>query len=391
MAKKRIKKPVLANKCLMNLLVLFWGKPYFTKKVKLVDDGALRNIKPPYIVVANHSGFADTAGLMMLSRPNYPNFIASVTQIVKWPKLIYNLGVLPKKQFTVDTSLVRDIKYVLSKGRSVAIFPEAKLSVVGTPSPIKPAIAKLIKLLKAPLVTVCFKGNYIHQPRWAQTKRFCPLTADVKLAVTAEEIKTLSVEEIYNRILQNLSYDDYQYQLDNQIEIDDPHLCEGLEGILYKCPNCGTEFAMTAKGNKLTCAKCGHTVTQNKFGGLDGGKFAKVTDWYQWQRDCVTQEIAKDNFTIEDDFRAEMLVGKKYVDCGPCHIICDNNALLVTGEQVNHTYKRGTFYTLSFDNGFLYLPTDDAVYRFRRLNNLGITTKFNLAIEEQSNADEQKK
>ena len=104
MAKKRVKKPKLASKFLLNLLATFWGKPYFTKKVKLVDDGTLRNIKPPYIVIANHAGFADVGGLMMLSRPNYPNFIASITQIVKWPKLIYNLGVLPKKQFTVDTS-----------------------------------------------------------------------------------------------------------------------------------------------------------------------------------------------------------------------------------------------------------------------------------------------
>ena len=391
MAKKRVKKPILASKFLLNLLAGVWGKPYFTKKIKLIDDGSLRKIQPPYIVVANHSGFADVGGLMMLSKPNYPNFIASITQIVKWPKLIYNLGVLPKKQFTVDTSLIRDIKYILSKNRSVAIFPEAKLSVVGTPSPIKPAIAKLIKLLKVPLVTVCFHGNYIHHPRWASSKRFCPMTADVQLAVTAEEIKTLSVDEIHKRILQNLSYDDYQYQLDNQIAIEDEHLCEGLNGILYKCPTCGAEFAMTAHGNQLECAKCGATVTQNKFGGLDGGNFAKVTQWYNWQHQCVAEEITHDDFVVEDDFRAEMLVGKNYVDCGMCHIKCDNNALAVTGKNVNVSFKRGTFYTLSFDNEFLYLPTESAVYRFRRLNNFGITTKFNIAIEEQAIADDQSK
>lgn len=390
MAKKRIKKPILASKFLLNTLATFWGKPYFTKKVKLIDDGTLRAIKPPYIVVANHSSFADVGGLMMLSKPNYPNFIASITQIVKWPKVIYKLGVLPKKQFTVDTSLVRDIKYILSKNRTVAIFPEAKLSVDGTPNPIKPAIAKLIKLLKVPLVTVCFHGNYIHSPRWTDQKRFCPMTADVKLAVTADEIKTISVDEIYNRIIQNLTYDDYQYQLDNQIEIDDEHLCEGLHGILYKCPHCGCEFAMTAHGNQLQCTKCGSVVMQNKYGALEGGKFTKVTDWYAWQRDCVSQEIATENFVLQDDFRAEMLVGKNYVDCGLCQITCDNNQLSVVGEQIDVNFKRGTFYTLSFDNDFLYLPTESAVYRFRRLNNFGITTKFNLAIEQQSVIDEQK-
>ena len=108
---------------------------------------------------------------------------------------------------------------------------------------------------------------------------------------------------------------------------------------------------------------------------------------FRSQRSCVAEEIKEDNFVVQDDFRAEMLVGKNYVDCGLCHIVCDNNALTVSG-GVEIAYKRGAFYTLSFDNEFLYLPTDKAVYRFRRLNNFGITTKFNLAIEEQATLDE---
>ena len=145
---------------------------------------------------------------------------------------------------------------------------------------------------------------------------------------------------------------------------------------------------MTAKGNTLTCASCGAKVVQNKLGGLVGGKFDKVTQWYKWQRECVAQEIANASFVLQDQFVAEKLVGKKFVDCGLCSITCDNNSLRVAGTNIQEVYKRGTFYTLSFDNEFLYLPTQDAVFRFRRLKNFGITTKFNLAIEEQSHADE---
>ena len=111
---------------------LFYGNRYFTKKVKLVSDGVLKHIKPPYIVVANHASFADVGGMEMLCAPQYPSFVISVTQLVQWPSLIKRMGVLPKKQFTVDTSLVRDIKYILGKKRNVAIYPEAKLSVLQT-------------------------------------------------------------------------------------------------------------------------------------------------------------------------------------------------------------------------------------------------------------------
>ena len=384
------RKPIPASKFLLGMAKLFYGNSYFTKKVKLLSDGVLKHIKPPYIVVANHASFADVGGLEMLCAPEYPSFVISVTQLVSWPSLIKRMGVLPKKQFTVDTSLVRDIKYILGKKRNVAIYPEAKLSVVGTPNIIKPAVAKLVKLLKVPLVTVCFHGSYLHHPRWAKSRRYLPVQTDVRLAVDETEVGKLSVEEIQRRIVTNLAYDDYAYQLENKIEIDVPDLCEGLEGILYKCPECGEEFAMTAHGNTLQCTKCGATVTQNKYGQLVGGKFDKVTDWYAWETDCVKKELVDGNYRYEGYFVAEELVGKKYVTLGEAHITHDYEGLTAEIGEKKLFFKRDMFYTLSFNNDYIFLPTEQAVYRFKRTGNLGCNAKLNLAVEQQSVLDEER-
>ena len=381
---KQKRRPVLASKPLIGLGVAFYGRRYFNKRVKLEVVGSLKEIKPPYIVVANHSGFADVGGLIVAAYPNCINFVISVTQIVKWPKAIKYMGILPKKQFSVDTSLVRDIKYVLEHNRIVAIYPEAKLSVVGTPNIIKPSVAKLVKLCKVPLVTVRFDGSYLHKPRWAKSKRFVPLKATVNLAVGADEIKTLSVDEIHNRIVNDLYYDDYAYQLANKIEITANDLAEGLEGVLYKCPNCGEEYAMTAKGDTLTCAKCGAAVRQNKYGQLEGGRFAKVTDWYAWQTQCVADELSQDGYALSARFRAEKLVGKNYVDMGEAVVTHDASGITAAFGEQTLFYKAGAFYTLSFNNDYLYLPAPEAVYRFKRLEKLGCTTKFNLAVERQT-------
>ena len=59
------KKPILASKFLIGSAVNLYGKRYFKKKARLVTDGSLKSIKPPYIVVANHSGFADVGGLVV--------------------------------------------------------------------------------------------------------------------------------------------------------------------------------------------------------------------------------------------------------------------------------------------------------------------------------------
>ena len=369
---------------MMGAAIAFYGKPTFAKKAKLSGGEAFKYLKPPYIVVANHASFADVGGLIMSMYPTCASFVISVTQMMQWPSGIKYMGMLPKKQFTVDTSLVRDIKYVLGKGRPVVIYPEAKLSVVGTPNIIKPAVAKLVKLLKVPLVTVRFNGNYLYSPRWTKLTRKVPVRMDVKLAVSPDEVDTITAAEIHNRIVSDLAYDDYAYQKENGIEIDDPHLVEGLEGILYKCPECGEEFAMTAHGNELRCGKCGMTVRQNKLGELEGGKFDKVTDWYDWQAKCVAEEVATADYRFEGQFRAEKLVKKKYIDMGAATLTHDGQGITATfaGESIH--YNAGAFYTLSFNNDYVYLPTADAVYRFRRLANVGCTTKLNLAVEQQT-------
>ena len=383
------KKPKLANKFLIGAGLNLYYKTKFSKYVKLTGGDALKKIKPPYIVVANHASFVDVGGLIASMYPNCASFVISVTQLVQWPSLIKSMGVLPKKQFTVDTSLIRDIKYVLSKNRPVVIYPEAKLSVVGTQNIIKPAIAKLIKMLKVPLVTVCFNGNYLHKPRWTKTKRKVPVRLDVKLAVTAEEVDSITAQEIHRRIVENLTCDDYAYQLENNIEIDVPDLVEGLDNILYKCPECGEEFSMTARGNTLTCSKCGSAVTQNKLGQLVGGKFDKVTDWYGWQAECVKSEISDPMYSFCGYFRAEKLVKKKYVDMGEAKITHDANGITATFADQNIHFKAGALYTLSFNNEFIFLPTAEAVYRFKRQDKVGCTTKLNLAVEEQTKLLEQ--
>ena len=378
------KKVKLANKFLIGAAINLYGKTKLKKQVKLITDGTLAKLKPPFVVVANHASFVDVGGLIMSMYPNCANFVISVTQLVQWPSLIKSMGVLPKKQFTVDTSLIRDIKYVLSCNRPVVIYPEAKLSVVGTPNIIKPAISKLVKMLRVPLVTVCFNGTYLYKPRWAKSKRKLPVRLDVKVAVTPEEIDTITAPEIHDRIVRNLAYDDYAYQLENNIEIDVPDLVEGLENILYKCPECGEEFAMVGHGHTLTCSKCGHSVTQDKLGQLVGGKFSKVTDWYKWQTNCVREEISAPGYRFSSIFRAEKLVGKKYADMGEVEIVHDADGITATFADQSIHYKAGAFYTLSFNNEYIYLPTAEAVYRFRRLSDVGCTTKFNLAVEQQT-------
>ena len=82
------KKPIPAKKSLIRLAVGLYGKKFFRKKVKLIHDGTLSKLQPPYIVVANHSNFVDVGGLIMMMYPNCASFVISETQKAAWPRLI---------------------------------------------------------------------------------------------------------------------------------------------------------------------------------------------------------------------------------------------------------------------------------------------------------------
>ena len=76
---------------------------------------------------------------------------------------------------------------------------------------------------------------------------------------------------------------------------------------------------------------------------------------------------------------------------GEATIVHDKDGITASFADKSICYKAGTFYTLSFNNEFVFLPTAEAVYRFRRIGNVGCTAKLNLAIEQQTQLLEQSK
>lgn len=390
--KTKRKLPNLSSQSLLRFLYKVYGKRHFTKKARLNIVGDLDKLPVPCIVVANHASFADVAGVavmfQMRKNPIAPSFIASKTQYAHFGNVLNKLGVLPKKQFTVDTSLVRDIKYVLDHGRPLVLYPEAKLSVTGKPNPIKKGIAKLVKLFKVPLVTIRFDGSYLYQPRWAKDKRQVPIKVTVKCAVDEKEVQELTVDQIYERIVSDLHYDDYKYQLDNKIEVVSPNLVEGLHSLLYTCPQCGAKYVTRSQGDTLSCVACGATCRMDKYGQLHGNRFKSVPEWYEWQCEELASKIKQGGFCHTVPCQVTVLKSTKFVSLGKGVLTLDDSGLTLSYGNVKGFYKRGTFYTLSFDGNAVYLPADDTVYRLV-FPDTGLTTVFNIGVEQYALLDEQ--
>ena len=141
--------------------------------------------------------------------------------------------------------LIKNIKRVTDRGGILVLYPEARYANVGTSSKLPMSVAKLVKMLKVPVVTLNMKGNYLQSPIWNLKKRKeVRLHTDMTYALTAEDVKQMTVEEIYEKLSELLSYDEYQWQRDAKMKITYKKRAEGLHLRLYQCRNCKTEFRM---------------------------------------------------------------------------------------------------------------------------------------------------
>jgi DNA-directed RNA polymerase subunit RPC12/RpoP len=158
---------------------------------------------------------------------------------------------------------------------------------------------------KVPVVAVLHRGNHLGAPVWdVPNKRRVPHHTTLTQILTAEQVKTMSVDEINEAIRSALQYDDYQYQKDNGILITEPNRAQNLHKVLYKCPHCGAE-AMDSAGAEIFCTECGKRWVWQEDGYLKATEgeteFDHIPDWFKWERQEVKKEIENGTYHWEDE------------------------------------------------------------------------------------------
>lgn len=293
------------------------------KKHKLkINKVNMDGLKPPYILLCTHMSFIDFKVTTAALYPHRANYIVAIDGFLINEWLLRNVGCICKRKFTNDIQLIRHIKYALEKHKSiVAIYPEARYSLIGTTAILPDSLGKMIRLLKYPVVMLNMHGNYLTSPVWNLVDRMVPLTADLTQIITQEESSTLDVDEINRRIHKAFIYDEYQWQKDNQIHITYEHRAKGLHQVLYLCPNCHTESQMNSDKDELWCEHCHKKWKMTELGELvatDGNtEFSHIPDWYEYERSMVRKEIEEGKYHFKDQVIVDSLPNAKgYIRLG---------------------------------------------------------------------------
>ncbi len=287
--KKKSKKRIGKVNPILYAIVYAALKRKYTKKYGIkYDKSIVKDIKGPAIVVATHTCDEDHILSALTLYPVRPTYIVS-EHFMRNPstaRLLKLMHVITKKMFTPDVSTIINVMRAKSENAVIVIFPEGRLSCYGRTLPITDGTAELIKKLGVNLYAWKAEGAYLSFPKWRDKgdSRRGRINASVKLLLSAEEVAEKSVCEIKEITESAILHDDEVAMRGVEYKCDD--MSRGVDRILYKCPECKKEGAITAGDGHIRC-ECGFDATLDSFYRLHGAPFESVNEWFAWQQNSI--------------------------------------------------------------------------------------------------------
>ena len=123
----------------------------------------MEGIKPPYLLLCNHNAFLDFKVTTAAIFPHGANYVVAIDGFLGREWLLRQAGGICKRKFTNDIQLIRQIRHVIVKqGDILALYPEARYSLIGTNAVLPDSLGKMVKLLGVPVVMLNMHGNYLN-------------------------------------------------------------------------------------------------------------------------------------------------------------------------------------------------------------------------------------
>lgn len=246
----------------------------------------IKGKKGAFVVIANHQAALDFVNLIGLSIRRMTFVISnSFYSTLPIKGLLDKIGVIPKQQFQTTVGDMKQIKAVADSGAPLVIYPAGLMCEDGISTPIPKATYKTLKWLGVDVYVAKVSGTYFAMPKWAKGIRPGRTYIDVYKLFSKEELEQLDISKIKEKTDEALLFDAYREQEELKVKYLGGSNIEGLENVLYRCPDCGTEFAMHIKNKRtIFCEKCGFEQSCDKYGFFHNEKQPEkemryVSDW----------------------------------------------------------------------------------------------------------------
>ncbi|MBQ7146936.1 MAG: 1-acyl-sn-glycerol-3-phosphate acyltransferase [Lachnospiraceae bacterium] len=274
------------------------------------ETGGFTLPEGPALFVSNHPTPVDYMQIACLLWPRRIVPIANEYYMRRGlsKKLLSSAGIIPKKMFANDISMIRKALRTVQGGWSLYLAPEGRLSADGEPYPIHPSSGGFARLLKVPLVILHFSGAYYNKPKWRRDFRRQTVRIEVKDIIPPEELKKMTSREVNARIRAGIAADEAARTYEKSLVWPKGGKALGLQNLIYRCPACGALYAMETAGNELSCHSCSMTLRfdehyrleENPAGWEDVADLYRVlTEWERKERPSLSCAVTVRRFRGE--------------------------------------------------------------------------------------------
>ena len=318
--------------------------PSFKVVDKLPKKGAA-------FIIWNHQSRRDHTFITTMAWPRRVNFccedVSFYREHLHWPFKMN--GTLPKRVFVSNDMVgIKAIRSIIKQGGIVALSPEGTSSIFGDNQPIAPGTGRFLQVFNVPIYIVDLRGSYLTNNKICSDDRLGKVFATQRLLFSAEEMQKLTPEEIERRINEEFHHDDYEWNKTMHIEYKSKGtICTNLEDMIYKCPRCGKEFEMEAKGNYIKCNHCGNTLFMDDYYDFHPNPEDKDTvmidmpsHYVHHERQLIIDEIRKDpNYSFSVHCKLGAIPNDHYVKKTECSEIVGEGIYTIDHKGVHF---RGT-------------------------------------------------
>lgn len=349
----------------------------FVFKRKFIRN-EIKGVDGPYVVVANHQCSLDFVNLLNATKKPL-TFVLSNSFFNSLPVngILKALGVIPKQQFQTSVSDMKKMKAVIENGASLVIYPAGLMCEDGVSTPIPEATYKFLKWLDTDLYAAHTVGTYFAKPKWTTGIRSGRTYLDIYRLLTKEALECMSVDEVRDIVEAALLFNAYEDQERLLIKYKNGNNIEGLENVLYRCPNCGKEFTMEVRdGSTIFCSACGYEEVCDEYGFLHnhkgiGSEIRHVPDWSRCIYESHRAYLAEHpDFSISSPTKIHMIDYKKhkFVEVGEGTVsLCKDHFSLtgkINGEAVDYVIPSAKTPILPFGPGrYFEIQNGQEIYR----------------------------
>ncbi|MBO4797629.1 MAG: 1-acyl-sn-glycerol-3-phosphate acyltransferase [Candidatus Methanomethylophilaceae archaeon] len=331
--------------------------PHFAKDSELPEKG-------PFILVWNHLSRLDHLYTMKAMYPLRYNMVAGYSEFFRSHlQAVFRLNqILPKKIYEQDIPGIKAIHSILRKDGIVAFSPEGMSSIYGTNQPVVPGSGRFIQYFRLPVYCLEMRGQYLTSTKHFLEERKGRTEARLYRLFTPEDLARMTPGEIDERLNEAFRHDEFEWTAERHIRWNmHGRSCEHLDEICYRCPKCGADLAMTAKGDRIFCRECGNGAVLNdyyEFEPFDEGCVipASPSKWVEEERVDIIRKIREDpGYSVTErvelgDLPPYHLLTKKKTSepCGSGEMTFDHQGIHFTGVRRNEPWHFDLSYSQVF-------------------------------------------